>query len=283
MREKSNFQHFVITRFNLKKFEFGIDNTKDWISWTKKRIILFKEYCLPSFINQTNKNFIWLIYFDSQTPIEFNDLFTELDKVNFIKYFFVDGEKDFLSKYLIDIKSLCLNKKWIITTRCDNDDCLDKDAINTIQKYFQPKNEFLISLASGYTLNINDFTLSKYYYPKSPFLSLVESNSDQKLKGIFYKRHTEWKNLNFKISTEVLKRNVFSSFVFEKPLWLQIIHGNNIANGHRRGVPVLNSISLKDFGLQIKTNKQSIFKIFEYREYYFWKRYIKSLIVRKIT
>ncbi len=281
MKQDNNFNHFVITQFNLRNLSYGIKNTEEWINWTRERIVLFKSYTLPSFLNQTNKNFKWLIYFDSTTPSEFNHIFKELNSIDFIKIFFVNGNNEFMTKYLDDIKNLNLkNKKWVITTRCDNDDCLEKDAINTIQNYFIPKDEYLISLASGYTLNIKDYTLSHYYYPKSPFISIIESYSKENLKGIFFNIHTKWNSLKLEVFKEVFNKNKESVFILNKPLWLQIIHGNNVANGHRRGLPVLKSVSLNNFGINIKTNGQSVFSIFNYREYYYWKRYFKSIIVR---
>lgn len=69
------YEHFVITKFNLRKYCICIEDINDWIEWTRDRIFLFKTYCLPSFLNQTNKNFTWLIYFDKNTPIEFNYFF----------------------------------------------------------------------------------------------------------------------------------------------------------------------------------------------------------------
>ena len=282
MKKQNSFNHFVITRFNLKNFQFGIDNTEDWINWTRERVNLFREYCLPSFLNQTNKNFTWLIYFDSQTPKEFQYLFDELNNISFIQPYFVDGEEHFMERYLNDIKSLSLQKDWIITTRCDNDDCLEKDAIKTIQNNFTPKDEFIISLASGYTFNIQDYTLSHYYYPMSPFISIIESNPKIKLKGIFYKGHTKWEGLIFKIITEIFNKNDSSVFVLTKPFWLQVVHGNNVMNSHRRGLPILKSKLLNNFGIDIKTKGQSIFNILSYREYYYWKRYVKSIIIRLV-
>ncbi len=282
MKSNDLFQHFVITQFNLRKFPSGVENKNEWIEWTRERIILFKTYCLPSFLNQTNKNFTWLIYFDKETPSEFHYLFEELNNVPFIKICFAEGFDNFKVKYLIDIKELSLNAHWIISTRCDNDDCLEKDAIATIQNYFTPKDGFLISLASGYTLNINDKTLSHYYYPMSPFISLIETNDNKKLKGIFYKEHTKWKGLKLKIYTEIFNKKRMSIFALQKPFWIQIIHGDNVSNSYKRGFPVVSPKNLSNFGISQTTKGQSIFNIPGYYNYVLWKRYFKSFIVRLI-
>ena len=159
------FKHFVITQFNLKKFPLAKDTVEDWKDWTRERITLFKAYCLPSFLNQTNKNFTWLIYFDKETPPEFQYLIDELEQVNFAQIRFADGFDNFMLNYREDMRALAASTRWMIETRCDNDDSLEKDAIQTIQRNFKASDGFMISLASGYTLNTEDNTLSHYYYP----------------------------------------------------------------------------------------------------------------------
>jgi hypothetical protein len=275
------FKHFVITQFNLRKFPYQSKDKTDWENWTQNRINLFYTYCLPSFLNQSNKNFTWLIYFDTKTPEKFNDLLKRLNEINFIKLCFADSFDHFMTKYTKDIRELSTDNKWVITSRCDNDDVLQKDAVDTIQRNFVPKNEFLISLASGYTLNIADNTLAHYYYPMSPFISLIESTKKTSLNGVFYKEHTKWDELRLKITTELLKKNNKSIFILEKPCWIQIIHNQNVSNNFKRGLPVIRSKDLRhDFGINIQTKRQSVFSIPEYYDYVLWKRYFKSRMVR---
>lgn len=280
MKKNNKFNHFVITQFNLSKFPYGNGNSKNWIQWTRDRIILFRNYCLPSLLNQTNKNFTWLIYFDSETPKEFDYFLDELRTINFVKVYLANGFEHFTIRYLDDINNLASKDEWIISTRCDNDDCLEKNAINTIQNYFIPKDEFLISLASGYTLNTQDHTLSHYYYPMSPFISLIESNFKKTLKGIYFKEHTKWDNLRLKIVAELLNKNNTSRFILHKPLWIQIVHGNNVSNSHCRGLPVIRPKDLTNFGISLTSVGQSIFKIPSYFNYFVWKIYFKSFIIR---
>lgn len=65
-------KQFILTRFNLKNFIE--DERKDrngnpvlTDGWMDARMKLFKTYCLPSVLNQSGKNFIWMIYIDSGT------------------------------------------------------------------------------------------------------------------------------------------------------------------------------------------------------------------------
>ncbi len=276
-----DFKHFLITQFNLRSFPKGVKGNENWIKWTKKRIDIFKTYCLPSILNQSNKDFSWLIYFDKDTPIEFSYIISELKRYSFIYPCFTSGFEGFNLQYINDIKKIiAADTKWMITTRMDNDDCFEKDAINTIQKHFRKSDEFLISLSSGYTLNLQDNFLSHYYYPMSPFISLIELTEKPVIKGIFFNLHTEWDGLRLVIFKEILKRNNKSIFILDKPYWIQLVHGENVSNTAKRGFPVLYDKCLKNFGIPNKSKKQSILQIYKYYNYVIWKRYLKAMIVK---
>ena len=64
------FYHFLITRFNLKNPDWDVTKNNEALldeKWMDERFELFSNYCLPSVINQTNKNFKWLVFFDTST------------------------------------------------------------------------------------------------------------------------------------------------------------------------------------------------------------------------
>jgi hypothetical protein len=283
-----NYSHFIITQFNLRNFPLSNNNDFDnWLRWTRNRILLFKEYCLPSIINQSCKEFTWLIYFDNDTPQEFNGFLNELKSFSFISICYCKGIEDFKKNYINEVKARTGGSvEWIITTRIDNDDCIHKDAIKAIQGCFVEKHKYLISLASGYVLNISDRTLSHYFYPMSPFISLIEI-ADNNIKGVFEKGHTEWNSLRLFIFKEIWleyfnKRGRRSRFLLKKPLWIQTFHGENVSNSFYRGFPILRRKALTDFSISYSTNKLSIIQIKKYFNYVRWKRYLKGLIVKVI-
>ncbi|RKD92582.1 glycosyltransferase [Mangrovibacterium diazotrophicum] len=273
------FAHFVITQFNLKRFPLSMQSEHKWTNWTRERVKLFQEYCLPSFMNQTTKNFKWLIYFDVDTPSEFNPFLERLKQLDFIHVYKADGHEEFISRYRRDLKELAKEKEWIIETRCDNDDCLHQDAIATIQRLFKPQNQFMISLASGYTLNTQNNKLSHYFYPGSPFMSIVEQ-TNRELTGIFKKEHSHWDGLQFGLVKELSHKNKLAAFALEKPYWIQVIHQQNVRNSFHRGLPVLRPQNLNQFGLQITSTKQALTSLPKYTNYVIWKRYLKCTIVR---
>lgn len=281
-----NFTHYIITQFNLR--DFPRSNNSDyesWIKWTKNRIEIFKKYTLPSILNQSIKNFHWLIFFDADTPDEFKPFIKELEKNKVVNACFSNGSNDFYTNYTQEIhKNICSSTKWIITTRIDNDDCLHKDAVRIIQSNFVEKDKYLISLASGYVHNLEDKTLSHYYYPMSPFISLIERYKPQ-IKGIFSRRHTKWDELRLFIYKEIWfswfnRKARTSKFILDKPLWIQTVHGDNIKNSFFRGVPVTRKKDLNMFAVKYNSTKQPFTIITKYYNYVTWKRYFKCLIVK---
>ncbi len=259
-----------------------------WVNWTHSRILLFREYCLPSVLNQTCKNFTWLIFFDSQTPEEFND-FTEFLKSHMIiNVCYSNGIEDFNSNYIDEVrKRLAGTESWVITTRLDNDDCLHRDAVRVIHENFIGKHKYLISLASGYILDINKRMLSHYFYPMSPFISLIE-NTEKGIEGVFIKGHTKWDSLRLYVFREIWleffrNKDRNSRFILKRPYWIQTVHGENLSNSFFRGFPVLKEKELSEFSLNIRTTGMKAGTITKYCHYVTWKRYLKSLLIKVIV
>lgn len=280
-----NFKHFLITQFNLLQFPLGTEIKKgaEWIQWTRERIELFRNYCLPSLDNQTNKNFTWLIYFDEQTPDEFSWIIDELKSRSYVKVRFSKGNDGFMNDHISDIKLLSEGTEWIISSRIDNDDVFHKEAIKVIQEAFHLTDEFMISLTSGYTLNLQTLQMGHYYYPECPFISIIEKREKEELKSIFYKSHTHWDQLKLRIFDELLKKNRKTTFIIEQPYWIQLVHGKNVSNSEKRGFPVIKRKDLSAFSLAIKNHKQSIWSILSFYSYPRWKRYLKASIIKLLN
>ena len=75
MNPDLSFSHFIITRFNIKNQGWEYDKNCKEVNndeWLRHRIEIFEKYCLPSILNQTEKNFLWLVYFDVCPPVNLN-------------------------------------------------------------------------------------------------------------------------------------------------------------------------------------------------------------------
>lgn len=236
-------KHFLCTRFNLKnddwtKTKTGSDVlTADWLS---QRFQLFKQYCLPSVLNQTNKNFTWFIFFDIDTPEDFKDAILKLarETKGFTPYF-INGNQNLKTELKRAIKdSLEIDDQTVITTRLDNDDAIHKDFIGRIQELSKGKERAVIDLIRGYQLNIDETPneLRNHFKYYNPFISLLESTNN--FETVFSRDHYEWS-----------KEDQVIAYKGER-LWLEVVHRRNMINDVKSEYYLTKSFSEVDFGLE---------------------------------
>jgi len=215
------FQHYILTRFNLRATDWTITKNKEKVlteEWLEERFDLFENYCFSSVKNQSVQNFKWLVFFDVNTPEAYKIKVEEYRRSyeNFYP-FFIDGMPNFLPEIVKNIKLLD-TEKYIITSRLDNDDSIHEDYVKVIQSYFDQQNHLAIDLIDGYTLQIGEkirLGFQKHLY--NPFISLIEKKDDFKTVW-FRSRHGSWK----------YEKNIIR--VKDKRLWLGIIHSKNKVN-----------------------------------------------------
>jgi hypothetical protein len=211
-------QHFLLTRFNVR-VNYDSERTGINPNWLSHRFELFEQFCYPSVRAQTNLNFQWLVYFDSETPPIFKeriDRYAEWE--NFLPIYLeaefsdqINQEKVFA---LIQEKT-----EYLITTRMDNDDAVCTSFIQCIQDNFEAREFEFISFVNGYVLDTGK--LYAFKYVNNPFTSLVErikSTSVNEIRTILCGEHSQLSALgNIKqIETD--------------STWLQVVHGKNVSN-----------------------------------------------------
>jgi hypothetical protein len=216
------YRHYVITRFNLRRA--GWDTTRNGSlvlteEWLSNRFVLFEKFCLSSFENQTNQNFTWLVFFDTNTHVEYRQKTTEFHSrfPNF-KPMFINGMPEFLSSVQNEINKNPL--PYTITTRIDNDDCVSKNFISEIQKNFEEKDRLVVDFPDGYTLQINPtIKIGKRKQLYNPFISLIEKS--HQAKSVWSREtHSSWKK------EKNIKR------INNKRIWMSIIHFENKKNSY---------------------------------------------------
>ena len=213
------FKHYIITRFNLraKEWQFTKNSTKVLDeNWLKNRFELFEKYCLPSLLSQTNKNFEWVIYFDTETPAFYKDkIEVYRQKLPNLVPVFVENMELFLPSIQAHIKNN--NQEYVITTRLDNDDCVSKYFVDEIQKNFNKQTYEALDFVDGYSLQISpDFKLGKKRHLYNPFISLVEKK--QNPTSVWSRSHTSW------------KRETRIKRILNNRIWMVIIHQENKVN-----------------------------------------------------
>lgn len=216
------FEHFLITRFNLKNPNWGLTKNKEAIldeKWMEERMILFENYCLSSVANQSNTNFKWLLFFDTTTSDFYKNKIAELLKkhTRFIPIY-IDGMALFHDSLLNYVRENTNEKPYLITSMIDNDDCIHKEYINEVQRQFDSQDFLAIDFINGYTIQIEpEIILSKKDHIFNPFISLIEKNSNP--KTVWHYDHNIW------------KKEPRIKSVYGKRVWMSVIHGKNKVNG----------------------------------------------------
>ncbi|MFN3863723.1 MAG: glycosyltransferase [Erythrobacter sp.] len=206
-------QHFVLTRFNVASpgREAPIRNAPGWLS---RRFELFTAYCLPSMAGQESRDFHWLIYFDEQTPEQFRERILAAQAEVPFEPIFVGAFHAGLAAEDV-AKRLQHGTKRVLTTRLDNDDAVSSDFLMRIRAECE-------GLPDGTMLNfphgiaLRNGRLYTAVDKSNPFTSLVEQAENA--KTIWAAPHTE------------LAKRFPTRQVSTEPCWLQVVHGENVAN-----------------------------------------------------
>ncbi|WP_324721945.1 glycosyltransferase [Salinimicrobium sp. HB62] len=247
-----NLDHFLITRFNLKKEDWRKDKNSEEVlneKWLTNRIELFKNFCLPSVLGQTTKKFTWLIFFEENSGSEIQRLTEEIKSYPFIEPLRVNGYTEFQIRLsgLIE-ERVSKDSKFVLTTRLDNDDALNKDFMFELQKSVNiPIHNKVLHFPRGLFLDLrNNNRLASSYYPLNQFVSLLE-NREKELKTVFCTEHDKWDS-EFMIYPVDLK-----------DAWLQVTHSKNMANRFKGDLVFssrLKSVPVKklSFGIEYNLN-----------------------------
>lgn len=226
----STFEHFLLTRFNVPlKFDLppgqqpkhmGID-----AGWLARRFELFERVCLGSVQRQTEGAFQWLVFMDWATPVAFKEKMAALTvRHEFLRPVYCSQFDE--AAALAEIHRREAPGMIRITTRLDNDDAIHPRMIGRVQELARRhadsmdlKKGFFISFPLGCCERNGDFYVQRYRC--NPFTSFVSAPECERtvLGG------------DHRYIAEV------APVIFEhaRPMWCQVIHGENVAN-QLRGV-----------------------------------------------
>ncbi len=238
-----NFKHIISTRFNVP--------TEIWTTtregkkplsdeWLEDRFEIFRKYCLPSFKNQSQKNFVWLVFFDILTPQKYLGLIDDIQKdCNQFHPVFVQDFQEMSAKLLEIIPQfLDDNSEYLVTTDIDNDDMIHRSFVAEVQKSFKPIHNLVIDLRLGLQLTktgANKGVANYYYQVANPFISLVEKTTD-------FRTVTKENHLNYRNYPNIVKAD-------KTPLFIQFIHKNNLMNDTFQNSKRISKINYSDFGI----------------------------------
>jgi hypothetical protein len=209
MQLTSHFDHFLLTRFNIRH------ETRAPEAWLRHRIGYFERVCLPSVRIQTVP-FTWLVYFDAERDAWFEDEVSRLSQGDVFEPIWVTGTptpEEFLEPVLRRAES-----PFLITSRIDNDDAMAKTLMARVQDQFSGQEREFINFTDGMQLS-DDGRLFHRSDPSNAFISLIEKR--EAAMGVY----VDWHN---RVSKHAPVRQISGP-----PMWLQAVHGLNIGNTAR--------------------------------------------------
>ena len=220
---QEEYVHVIITHFNLDysktypKVPLGQYKNPEWL---EKRFSLFEKYCLPSVERQTDKNFLWLCTFHKDTPEPFMSRIKEYaEKYSYIRLNFDVHIEEYIRNYEKILKEKISPKLYLVTTRLDNDDGIAVDYIENIHKnLYETKNGYFIDYIYGYIYDAIEHKPHFQKFRRNPFSTRVERwENAQTIRKFNHDSIDEYGPvLRVKNKTN--------------PMWLQVIHGENVLN-----------------------------------------------------
>ena len=213
-KSKSKFQHFLITRFNVRvRFNKSGGTNPDWLA---HRWPFFSKFCIPSIRSQTAKgSFTWLVLFDEETPEEWKQKINKASKGIF-EPIWITGRFNFRRVQELVKERLQEDTKYLITSRLDSDDIIAKDYMARIQAMFNDQGRMFINFKNGIVKVVKGRTIEyrTLQHPRSAFLTLIEKVTD-KLTTVYCGDH----------GRITRKKNV--KHIRGHYGWIQILHGRN--------------------------------------------------------
>ena len=201
------FTHVVLTRFNVR-LEDRAPATEQWL---RDRLRIMRATLLPSMRAQSVRPSAWLVLCDGNSPEWFRSEI-EKDLIGVGCPIWLD--EPFSSSLVANIVRGYVNSPYLITTRIDNDDAVALNFIERVQAEFSPTPNVFINFIHG--AQYEEGWIFHRSDPANAFISMIEDA--QSVRTVFI----DWHN---RLGAHGIIRQVRTS-----PMWLQVVHGSNIAN-----------------------------------------------------
>jgi hypothetical protein len=205
-------KHFVLMRWNLpgslhhSTLELVTDPR-----WQIRRRELFAQYCLPSLVRQTARDFTWL-FFVYPNAMAKADLawFRSLDER--LRIVAVDDAGSTgVPEAREAVTRLAAGEDWIITTRLDSDDVLHRDHLRKVRVAYEGERK-AVEFSRGFYYDVLQDELRHVHETQNAFVSLLEPAENA---------CTAWAWPHHKIGEE----NEIT--YLEEPGWVALVHDRN--------------------------------------------------------
>lgn len=211
-KSSADVDHVLLTRFNLPSVGAeSVVRAKD--GWLRTRLELFRRFCLPSVLQQSDQNFNWIIYLDPQSP---EWLVRSLDDLNIHGTFTPIYRAEVgRGELLEDLRAVSgAQHGELMTTNLDNDDGLASDFVERLQAAGSDGTRTAIYLAHGLIRN-----------GSALYLRRDRSNAFCSVREDWEAARTCWSDWHNLLGQSMNVRELAGA-----PAWLQVIHGSNVSN-----------------------------------------------------
>ena len=229
--DHASFDHSLLTRFAV----YGPGGEIPDDIWLRERFKLFEDYCLPSVRSQTCQVFRWGLLVSPDFPAWARERLLGLGFKSEDLIVSHDWRSATAAAAWIDTHSA---NNSILTTRLDNDDALASTFINRLHANTSFGEVRAYNFTHGLQLTAKGVLLTRHL--SNPFSSLSETGGTQ--------IHTILASDHDHISHSWNLKQIGGA-----PAWLQVIHGNNLANVPR-GFPAGKHWAARDFKLPQATH-----------------------------
>lgn len=264
INNNDTFVHYLITRFSVN---FGGMNTKNVFEPKRldEHIELFVRMCYPSVVNQTNKNFTWLIVIDRNLPMPYQNKLANIIKDSPVKIKVVmwNNKYQFGQLNWIPMDKI---RKYIITTRIDDDDAIHPQLIEMIQKYYytiQIKHCKFITFQKGLQFFANNGVFKELIRPMIAIGLTLISNINTFPYNIHQFDHMKITNKQHVFDNSnrniIEENNYVVTLLQNIYMWIYTIHEKSDS-----GYMITNrdGMSKKKINVEINKNKNDIIKKF---------------------
>ena len=248
----SSFKHIILTRYNLA---IDVDDGRNLdVGWLDGRRVLFEKYCLPSLMNQSCDDFVWLMFCDYRTDDahkrDFERWQAQCPQMRVVYLPF--GDDDFYrSRFSDEVRLAAADADYVITSRVDSDDALALDFVRMTQRSaaktgFAPQ---IICFPNGQQYFERYHTKLNIRYPDNHFISRVEVGTDvHTVLGFDHRYAADYGDVRYYCSDCVM--------------WCQTVHGSNISNDfHRRLRPMPERNSFHDWAVWLMLYARHIIQV----------------------
>lgn len=215
---EQQFDHFVISRFSVV---FDPDQPPMPREWLDFRLSIFTALACASLSRQIgDPTFRWLVFFDDRVDADFRATVEELAEGLFEPVFTHQLWQASMVQRAVAARSTA---PFLITTRLDSDDAVAKTFISRVQAEFQQQDMLFINFNRGLQTDASGM-IRRFDAPSNAFISLIEHRTPDVLPRTVY---LDRFHVHARMYGPVKE-------IITAPMWLQTVHGSNIAN-HIRG------------------------------------------------